>query len=36
MLLVLDQPIQEAGGMITLTDAFVRVNRFIFMGFIFS
>ncbi|XP_023345754.1 vacuolar protein-sorting-associated protein 36-like [Eurytemora carolleeae] len=27
MLLVLDQPIQEAGGMITLTDAFVRVNR---------
>jgi len=27
MFLVLDQPIQEAGGMITLTDAYVRVNR---------
>ena len=27
MFLILDQPIQEAGGMITLTDAFVRVNR---------
>jgi len=27
MFLVLDQPIQEAGGMMTLTDAFVRVNR---------
>jgi ESCRT-II complex subunit VPS36 len=27
MFLVLDQPIQEAGGMMTLTDAFVRLNR---------
>ena len=27
MFLILDQPIQESGGMITLTDAFVRVNR---------
>jgi len=27
MFLVLDQPIQDAGGMMTLTDAFVRVNR---------
>ena len=27
MFLILDQPIQEAGGMMTLTDAFVRVNR---------
>jgi len=27
MFLVLDQPIQEAGGMMTLTDAYVRVNR---------
>lgn len=27
MFLILDGPIQEAGGMITLTDAFVRVNR---------
>lgn len=27
MFLILDQPIQEAGGMITLTDAFCRVNR---------
>jgi len=27
MFLVLDQPIQVAGGMMTLTDAFVRVNR---------
>jgi ESCRT-II complex subunit VPS36 len=27
MFLILDQPIQDAGGMMTLTDAFVRVNR---------
>eukprot|EP00088_Acartia_fossae_P071478 TRINITY_DN9811_c0_g1_i1.p1 TRINITY_DN9811_c0_g1~~TRINITY_DN9811_c0_g1_i1.p1 ORF type:complete len:364 (+),score=76.27 TRINITY_DN9811_c0_g1_i1:99-1190(+) len=27
MFLVLDQPIQDAGGMMTLTDAYVRVNR---------
>ena len=27
MFLILDQPIQESGGMMTLTDAFVRVNR---------
>ena len=27
MFLILDQPIQEAGGMMTLTDAFVRINR---------
>jgi len=27
MFLILDQPIQVAGGMITLTDAFCRVNR---------
>jgi len=27
MFLVLDQPIQKAGGMMTLTDAFCRVNR---------
>jgi len=27
MFLVLDGPIQEAGGMMTLTDAYVRVNR---------
>jgi len=27
MFLVLDQPIQEAGGMMTLTDAFCRINR---------
>merc|ERR1719431_435010 len=27
MFLVLDQPIQQAGGMMTLTDAFVRLNR---------
>lgn len=27
MFLVLDSPIQEAGGMMTLTDAFVRINR---------
>merc|ERR1719300_2089066 len=27
MFLILDQPIQQSGGMITLTDAFVRVNR---------
>ena len=24
---ILDQPIQQSGGMMTLTDAFVRVNR---------
>jgi len=27
MFLVLDEPIQKAGGMMTLTDAYVRVNR---------
>ena len=27
MFLILDQPIQQSGGMISLTDAFVRVNR---------
>jgi len=27
MFLILDQPIQQSGGMMTLTDAFVRVNR---------
>jgi len=27
MFFILDQPIQDAGGMMTLTDAFVRVNR---------
>jgi len=27
MFLVLDQPIQDAGGMMTLTDSFCRVNR---------
>jgi len=27
MFLILDQPMQQSGGMITLTDAFVRVNR---------
>lgn len=27
MFLVFDQPIQQAGGMMTLTDAFVRLNR---------
>jgi len=27
MFLILDTPVQEAGGMMTLTDAFVRVNR---------
>jgi len=27
MFLVLDQPIQDAGGLMTLTDAFVRINR---------
>lgn len=27
MFLILDGPVQEAGGMMTLTDAFVRVNR---------
>ena len=26
---MLDQPIQEAGGMMTLTDAYVRVNRYV-------
>ena len=25
--MILDQPIQQSGGMMTLTDAFVRVNR---------
>lgn len=27
MFLILDSPLQEAGGLMTLTDAFVRVNR---------
>jgi len=27
MYLILDQPVQAAGGLLTLTDAFVRVNR---------
>merc|ERR1719431_339818 len=27
MFFILDQPIQDAGGLMTLTDAFVRVNR---------